>query len=533
MTERVSRIDFRSLSIADQANFIIHDRMPTPEQLVFEPTVEYLDPNNELTREEKGKVIAMGDRTAIAYQNLKGMVINDRNKPMVELDGEMMSATSAFYLQYALAARSGKEIAHTSIMEQVNVGPSETGGDSPIVIEGVSILAALRDVCALDHFGFEAFSSRGAIFPENYRRIPKELANLPIGQILKLENDEVYKGYLHLTRKALEYYLLRTAKRDDEKPWQYRWRVLNLALDDSRQVTNGTFLNHFAMHPNSALSLREGIVELASSELPEIREIADKLRKLGKVGLPTLMRYTESSSYQQSLSQRRDKLRDKIRIDKQMLLKNMPALSPYLFDARVTKNADQRFLAAFLAKGRDMNFAYAHHEVDTLSPKEIHDSLSMIFEGITLHDKPPEELKSIEVQAHIKTDVGAIFDLLRHRPVLHLISDFGINDGYTMPDSFRHLGLEKEYEAVIRANERAYELVSNLGGDYERIFAPYFVSRAHLQNLSMFIDGREAFHLLKIRADEHAHPNVRLPMEQLLKYLQSKTQVFNFMPSKN
>lgn len=532
MTERNRNLPFKDLPLAEKASFILQERMPRPEQLKFSLDVKYLDPNGILSREEKGKVIAMGDRTAISYEQLADQVVNDRNKPEVELDGEKMSATSAFYLQYALAARSGKEIAHTSIMEQINPGPTESGGDSPIIVEGVSILAALRDIVSLDYFGFEAFSSRGALFPENYRRIPSELMNTSSGEKLKILNDEVYRGYEFLTRKALEHYLRTTPQKENEKPWQYRWRVLNLALDDSRQVTNGTFLNHFAMHPNSALALREGIVALSSSELPEVVEIANRLRKLGEAGLPTLMRYTDPSEFTQSLFRKRDQIAKLLKINEGTHSSVLPKNTLGLDAARVTKDADINFLATFISKQRGVSMPSVLSEVSTLSKSEIGRCLSLIFDGITVHDKPPEELQSIQIEAHLITDVGAVYDLLRHRPVLHLISDFSINQGFTIPDSFKVLGLEDQFQKIIKLNERAYELVSKLGLDYERVFAPYFVSRAHLQNLSMLMDGYEAFHLLKIRADSHAHPNVQVPMGQLLRYLQNETQVFNFMPKK-
>jgi hypothetical protein len=243
MSERQrEKLSFEDLPPAEQAASIIRERTPKKEEVIYEPTVEFLDVEGRLTREEKGKVIAMGDRTAISYKKLTEIVL-----------GQDAEEIENFYLQYALAARSSDEIAHTSILEQVNPGISEMGGDSPIILEGVTILSALRDVCSLRHFGFEAFSSRGGVFPEGYWRIPSELVATNIGDELETINQTVYGIYLELTEKAIEYYLQRTEKKDDEKWWQYKWRVLNLALDDSRQVTNGTFLNHLSMHPNSAL----------------------------------------------------------------------------------------------------------------------------------------------------------------------------------------------------------------------------------------------------------------------------------------
>lgn len=132
MTERDEiKVKFEDLSPIERAKIVMKERTPFPDEVICTPTIEFLDPTGALTREERGKVIAMGDRTAKSYRNLAKVVLQERDKPPVEVEGEMMDATSAFYLQYALGARSSDEIAHTSILEQVNVGPEVYGGDPP------------------------------------------------------------------------------------------------------------------------------------------------------------------------------------------------------------------------------------------------------------------------------------------------------------------------------------------------------------------------------------------------------------------
>lgn len=524
MTEALERKPrFENLSFKDQADIIVEERTPSPGEVIYEPTVQFLDPEGSLTREERGKVIAMGDRTAKSYRGLAQMVLQERNKPPVEVEGEVMDSTSAFYLQYALGARSSGQIAHTSILEQVNVGSGEYGGDPPIIIEGISILTGLRDVCSLRHFGFEAFSSRGGIFPENYWRIPTQLSETDMGADLDQINKEVYESYLLLTRYGLEHYLEVTPRGEGEKLWQYKWRVLNLSLDDARQVTNGTFLNHLSMHPNSALSLREALVELSSHPLPETREIADQLRSLAEVGLPTLMRYTEASSYTSSLPAVKKEIANKLLLSGDEPDDGEIFGQSALIDLEVPEDAEISFLAAFLAKDGEISYGEAFEELKEIPVEEVDYYINKILEGMGTHDKPPKELETIQIGANFILSLGAIYEAIRHRLATHLVGRLTPYKGFTTPEIYKKVGVERVYQEAIRLNEEAYELVKNLGPSYD-VFSDYFVARAHLIPYSMRISAYDLFHFIKIRASKSAHPDISAPSYELVSHLQ---QVLN------
>ena len=521
MSERISsKPKFSELDLQGKVDYIMSERTPSPEEVIYEPVVEFLDQEGDLTREERGKVIALGDRTAISYRNLKQRVIEEREKGTVVVDEEEVDRTASFYLMYTLAARSSKEIAHTSILEQVNVGPDQLGGDPPIVVEGVSILSALRDVCSLRHFGFEAFSSRGGIFPEGYWRIPQELIDAGVGQKLNLINQDIYHIYLHLTRKGIQHYLQTTQKKEGEKSWEWQWRILNLSLDDARQVTNGTFLNHFSMHANSALSLREALVKLSSAELPETRAIADRLRSLAEAGLPTLMRYTESSPYTQGLSQKRQEINDELW---PLLEQRKPRGFPVsrLKRVSITPDADKLFLAAFVANGGDLSFTEAQTVVKNLTKEKTASLMERIFAEMTLHDKPPEELELIQIVAEHEMSLGAIYEAIRHRLTTKILGGLTPYRDYTTPRIYQELGLENEYDLAMDLNQRGYEIVSNLGDSFRETFAPYYVARGHIIPFTMRISGYDIFHYLKVRASGSAHPDISGPAFELDDHLKS------------
>lgn len=512
--------NFGELPIEEQVAFIMEERTPSPERVIYEPTVEFLTADEPLTREEMAKVIALGDRTAESYKHLARRVVGDRGG----------TKTSDFFLAYSLAARSSKEISHTSILEQIGAGPEKFGGDPPIIFEGISILSGLRDICSLRYFGFEAFSSRGGIFPENYWRIPKQLVDAGVGDELEKINGKIYQIYLELTRAGIKNYLETMPKKEGEKLWQWRWRVLNHALDDSRQVTNGTFLNHLSMHPNSALSLREAIVQLSSAELPETRELAATLRNLAEESLPTLMRYTESSPYTKGLGGKRQMLVEKLGIKSPE--QKGETESRFLW-AAVNSGAELKFLAAFIANHGNISNQQALEALRRRSDEEISEMVTDVFSEIGLHDKPPAELEKVQVDASFILSVGAFYEAMRHRLVTHIRGHFTPQHGFTVPPSYKEIELEETYLEAIALNNRQYKIIESLGADAVRTYGPYFVSRAHIIPVNMRLSGLDVFHMLKIRAHPAAHPDISGPMISFEKYLRKNSPtVFNHIVKK-
>lgn len=511
---------FAELTNEEKAKVIINERKPSPEQVIFDPTIQYLDPRDELTREERAKVVAMGDRTAVSYDNLSKIVVNDRGRE-IQLGGERVESTPAFFLQYALAARSSEEISHTSILEQVNTGLDVLGGDPPIVMEGVSILASLRDVCTLRHFGFEAFSSRGGVFPDGYWAVPKGLEGKPIAKEIRDVNNDIHKLYLHITEKELEYALSVTPKQEGEKLFQYKWRVLNQALDESRSITNGSFLNHLSMHPNSALSLREGVSQLAGSELPETVQIATELRNLAIESLPTLMKYTGASDYQKGLASKRREMLGKLDWGTPPSLRGKN-VSPRLVSANITEDSSRVMAAAFLAEEPGMTLSAAYARLRNMDDREVNLLVGEIFTGMGTHDKPPKALEMVQVKADFIMPQGAFYEVVRHRLATHINAAVTPNYGYYMPESIVQLGLEKEFKQGIELNEYLYDKVSKMGDEYKQVYGPYFMSRAHNLPITIRMNGTDAFHMVKLRASKGAHPSIRLPISQLAQMLQSK-----------
>lgn len=510
---RVERPELQRIDIALEIDKIFRERMPNPEEVLFAPVVEFLDPEGKLTREERCKAVAMGDRTARSYKSLEADVIRSRDGGPVLVDGEWMDATTAFFLRYALVARGRKEIAHTSVLEQVGIGPEEYGGDPPIVMEGITGLVGYRDICALRHFAFEAFSTRGALVPEGYWAVPRVLYAAGVGEKLEAINRQVHRIYIILTRGGIVHYLRELKRGAGEKAWEYRWRILSSALDDARQVSNQSWLCHLSIHPNSAQALREGVVRLASSEYPETREVAGRLRGLAKAGLPTLMRHTEASEYRMRLPEKARKIAYELGLLGGNNVSQEERLRFVGFWVSGVE-AERVFLASIVASKNDVSFDRALERIHNLSDVQLDSYLELVLGDMDFHDSPPDEMDMIQLNTSFVMSVGAIYEFIRHRLVTHIVSEFTVNHGYTMPAVYEELGLADLYRQAMDLNAEGYGLIDRLGSEYA-VYKPLFVARGHLVHNTARVSGADVFHILKLRADKGAHPDLRDPMYQL------------------
>jgi hypothetical protein len=492
----------------DQAAMaIIQEKTASPENVIYKPTVQFLDnvldpegKPTELTREEVGRVVGMGDRRADSYLELAKEMIATRGKTEV-IDGEVVSKTAAFYGRWALAARTGGEIPHTSLLEQVSVGPRETGGDPPIVVEGISVLSALRDFGPLRHVAYEILSSRGAIFPEHYHRLPMGLETSSIAPRLEEINVQVERIYRALVFMGVRHNLLNMSRGERESPFNFKWRVLSGSLDLARQMTNGCFLVHMAMRPNNALAMREALQELSNSDLPETKYFADQLRGLAKQGLPTLMRHTEPSEYMVGLGQKRREITQELGLDDHPNKENTMRYINDAIEVTTYGDVERTFLAAFLATGNVNSQAELEKRLKDVPDKKIAEYLEKIFKGMTLHDKPPKELETVQVVGRFMLSAGALYDVIRHRLATKVIGQFSPYNGYVQPGEYVDMGQSNLFHEAMELNNEAYHLVASLGEEYEKAYGPYFVARAHMVPVTIRFSGNDIFHIVKLRGE--------------------------------
>ena len=191
-------------------------------------------------------------------------------------------------------------------------------------------------------------------------------------------------------------------------------------------------------------------------------------------------------------------------------------------DWGVSRRAERVFLAAFLSNRGNASWQEAFHKLQTMGEGRVNAMITQIFQGMGLHDKPPEELEVIQIHARGLISQGGIYELIRHRPATHIVANFAPRWGFSVPTSFDEMGLRGFYIDTINLSREAWLKVGSLGSRFEEVFGPYFVARGHLVPASIRASGLDAFHIIKLRYSPNAHADVAAVARDLDTLLKQK-----------
>ena len=116
--------------------------------------------------------------------------------------------------------------------------------------------------------------------------------------------------------------------------------------------------------------------------------------------------------------------------------------------------------------------------------------------------------------------------LKRHRLMTLLAQEYNPELGYTIPESIKATGLEKELMEIC---ERSSELFYKFKTKYNRA-AEYCLTNAHRRRVLIAANPRELYHFSRLREDEHAQWDIKATAGNMMN-LAKKTAPFSFMLS--
>jgi hypothetical protein len=230
------------------------------------------------------------------------------------------------------------------------------------------------------------------------------------------------------------------------------------------------------------------------------------------------MRYTKASPFTKSLSEKRKILTAGLGLLNKEEVEGNHTGESKLLGFEISENSARDFLAAFIANEGEVGYVQARNEISSLGDVELAVYIKKIFEGMSLHDKPPKEVEVVQVRADYLMSLGAIYESIRHRLATHLVSGLTPKYGYTIPKVFEETGTVSRYRAAMTLNEFGYDLIRKTQGKGST-YAEYFVARGHLIPYSMRISAMDIFHYLKLRSSPGAHPDISGPSSELAQLL--------------
>jgi flavin-dependent thymidylate synthase len=316
--------------------------------------------------------------------------------------------------------------------------------------------------------------------------------------------NEFYKKAFALLK---EYMFAQYPERRENK---YERKVLEgWAKEDARYILSLATEGQVGVTIN-ARNLEHLFRRFALSRRREVREIGKKMYELVEQVAPSLILFPGPSKFETALNMS----------FRTYLLENVPVEStgppeeihdePMLID--YTLDGDNIILASFLTTFRGINYFDAHSAVEALGPGEKANLFKELFKHMEFFDTLPREFELPELTFQAAISASNFAQLKRHRMATLLSGDYDTRFENIIPESIKAVGLDREFERIIRTTNESYSRLKEKYG----AAADYILTNSHCRLVVMKMNLREAYHFIRLRSDEHAQWDIRKLSDQLL-----------------
>lgn len=319
---------------------------------------------------------------------------------------------------------------------------------------------------------------------------------------------------------------------DQETNIMWRARLNKHAADQFKNMLPASRLTSMGVTWNST-EAEGALSKLLSHPSVSVREIGKLAREAIMQVAPTMVKYARFNPYIASLDQRRQALIKKYGLEGDMGRQPEDGNIPSSIICSSSKDLEILILAAFAFESNQTgSYVQLIKKIDSL-PQEASEQMiqRIVRDDIVWHDTEHGEVTSHGVGPHdmppraFEIDGGMIFempsmtygdwrDYKRHRMQTYVAKPLHIKWGYEIPPLavIMDSSEDPKYHGSVTKFKEVIEEMEDLFKDVNRFNptdARYAVTRAHFRPAIGRFNPREAFHLIRLRTGNTAHPAVR------------------------
>ncbi|MEE9912094.1 MAG: FAD-dependent thymidylate synthase [Deltaproteobacteria bacterium] len=338
-------------------------------------------------------------------------------------------------------------------------------------------------------------SQRYVLFDKDFV-VPEEIVEAGFKDLfvstVTLQNDFYRELYEHLRPYVFEQNRA-LAENPANKSMLEGW-----AKEDARYAIALATETQLGMTIN-ARNLELMLRRLAALPLAEARDYSEKLYDATKDIAPSLIRYAQATDYdlltRGSLREfcagfaggKESRSRDSVRL------------------VRATSNADTVAAASLLFSSSGLSYNQCLRRAGRMSRGEMKTLFRTAFKNIQAYDAALRELENIDLDFELVMSASCFAQLKRHRMATIVSQEYDPSLGVTLPPAVRAIGRQRDFMAMIRKTNSAYEQIRQK----HPAAAPYVLTNAHRKRVLMKLNARELYHLSRLRVDAHAQWDIR------------------------
>jgi flavin-dependent thymidylate synthase len=330
--------------------------------------------------------------------------------------------------------------------------------------------------------------------------VPGEIAGSPFQEsfveTIRLQNQFYHRLYDALKRYVFEKHA------DMAKDKKNHSILEGWAKEDARYVTSLATEGQLGATLN-ARNLELLFRRFASSELSEVREIGIEMFRQVEHVAPSIILFTEANEYDRQTYRDLRAVAREIMGDVQP--KHTEDTANEVIMVSSSPDADEITVASLLHRSTSCSFDHCLQKAREMSFDQKKDVIKTACQHMELYDSTPREFEYVDAIFDLIVSASCFAQLKRHRLVTLTCQSYDPNLGVTIPDSIREVGMENEFRDVIGKTQDVYDRIR---GDLPSA-APYILTNAHRKRVLLRANGRELYHMSRLRQDATAQWDIR------------------------
>ena len=291
------------------------------------------------------------------------------------------------------------------------------------------------------------------------------------------------------------------------------------AKEDARYVVSLATMSQFGMTVN-ARTLEHMLRRFRSSDLEEVRELAEKLFNSVHSLSPSIVKYTHPTKYDTERSSAISSLVSNIGLNS-----GNPDQECRLVD--ITDDPDTKLCAALLYDYSTSDYDSCMRKASELTEKEKEELINTSLRHRECYDRVERAFEAIEMTFELSVSSSNYAQLKRHRISTQLVQDYNTELGVTVPPSIREIVQTDCFSLVMEKSRQLYNKLSNEFPQYRN----YALTNAHRRRVLLKLNARELYHFMSLRADEHAQWDIRKTAESMKELIMEKAPLLSVMLS--
>lgn len=314
-------------------------------------------------------------------------------------------------------------------------------------------------------------------------------------KLIQHQNDSYSIIYSRLKEYLFDKYKDKVADKVGERT------VDGWAKEDARYVVSLATLSQFGMTVN-ARTLEHMLRRFKSSNLKEIRELADNMYSIVDGFAPSIIKYIDPTPYDIERPVVINKtIESLVNFKTSDSTKDTPAVKLISF----TEYADDIICSVILFQHSCKSYEEC---LDTVKLMTFDEKSAVIKSSLSykeVHDNVDRYFEMVDFTFELTVSSSCYAQLKRHRMTTQIMQDYDISLGYTVPQNIIDAGAELIFIDVMKRTEEFYSRIKDIFPDEKN----YILTNAHRRRVLLKLNGRALYHFISLRLDEHAQWDIR------------------------